>query len=279
MAPPFPPAFPIEVAGNGYAMELMVQRQPINSIDKIKIASIGDTALSVTYILDATKPEGTMQFNIQMCSSNVAKNVLASKEIFNAFIGGTGTLCGVRITPNGCYQDKKVSDEVLRFWHRIVEVEQVLGVTFDVSQEITIDDVKTIDIMHRSFVEKLPFKEYLKDATLRGTGVFDEGVLRKTGVPIGHEILFEYIEARLLEALGVSVQCYALVDMFDATIAEIEMPEGDGTGEFFIKLLPAKDKRLFSAVQYYRSPEDLEAARKNRIHVDVFKTAEELDKY
>ena len=34
--PPFPDPFPLELSGNGHSLTIMIQRQPMNSIDEIK---------------------------------------------------------------------------------------------------------------------------------------------------------------------------------------------------------------------------------------------------
>lgn len=108
IAPPFPPPHPIQVFGNGYSLTLMVQRQIVNSIHEVKFASVDDTAaLSISYSFDASKENGTMQCNIQTRESSSAADVLASKEIFNAFIEGNGRLGDIPISPDVNYADKK----------------------------------------------------------------------------------------------------------------------------------------------------------------------------
>ena len=278
-APPFPPPFSIKLAGNGYSMTLMVQRQPINSIDKIKIASIDNAALGITYTLALKGERKEIQFNLQTKESGLAADILASKEIFNAFILGTGTLDGKKITPNEDNQEKKVPNEVLRFWHRVVEIEKALHVTFDVSGEITLDDVKIIDQLYRCFVKKEPFKTSIKDCTLRGTGVFTEKDFNGKDISTGKEILFEYTEGIAIEVFGVTIQGYALVGIFGCVISEIEVPRDRESGEFFIKLLPAKENQMYSSTQYYTDKEGIEVVRTNQEHVKIFQAAKELENY
>lgn len=278
--PPFPTPHPIEVSGNGYCLTLMVQRQTVNSIYEVKFASIDDSAaLSVSYSFDSSKENGTMQFNIQTRESSSAADVLASKEIFNAFIEGSGHLGEIPISPNENNADKKVSDDTLRFWHRIVDVENALGIKFDTSQEITFDDIKTIDIMHRCFVERKPFKTYLKDGTLRGNGEFNQILLDNIDSPIGKPILFEYVEAATAQLLGVTINCFVLTVMFGGIVSEIELPEDRASGNFFIKLLPPENGKMFSSTRYFLSEEELENVKAESTHMEEFEKAEELDKY
>ena len=275
-APPFPPPFPIEVAGNGFSLTLMVQRQPVNSITEVKIATVEETALCMNYSFDPTKKNGKMKINITMCSSKSVSDVLASKEIFNAFIQGKGTLCGMPIKTDEENQVSVVPDEVIQFWHKIVEIEKVFNVKFDASQELVFEDVKRVEELYRCLIEKEPFKTYLKDNTVRGTGKFDE-ILNEEGIKVGKEILFEYEERIQMELLGVVLKFSALVGIFDSMIGEIKMPEDGISGDFLMKLLPAKGKRMYAATQYYLEENAPEIARKNHDHIQKFQEARELD--
>lgn len=275
-APPFPPPFPIEVAGNGFSLTLMVQRQPVNSITEVKIATVEEGALSMNYSFDPTKKNGKMKINITMCSSKSVSDVLASKEIFNAFIQGKGTLCGMPIKTDEENQVSVVPDEVIQFWHKIVEIEKVFNVKFDASQELVFEDVKRVEELYRCLIEKEPFKTYLKDNTVRGTGKFDE-ILNEEGIKVGKEILFEYEERIQMEWLGVVLKFSALVGIFDSMIGEIKMPEDGISGDFLMKLLPAKGKRMYAATQYYLEENAPEIARKNHHHIQKFQEARELD--
>lgn len=275
-APPFPPPFPIEVAGNGFSLTLMVQRQPVNSITEVKIATVEEGALSMNYSFDPTKKNGKMKINITMCSSKSVSDVLASKEIFNAFIQGKGTLCGMPIKTDEENQVSVVPDEVIQFWHKIVEIEKVFNVKFDASQELVFEDVKRVEELYRCLIKKEPFKTYLKDNTVRGTGKFDE-ILNEEGIKVGKEILFEYEERIQMELLGVVLKFSALVGIFDSMIGEIKMPEDGISGDFLMKLLPAKGKRMYAATQYYLEENAPEIARKNHHHIQKFQEARELD--
>lgn len=275
-APPFPSPFPIEVAGNGFSLTLMVQRQPVNSITEVKIASVKKAALSVNYSFDPTKENGKMTINITTCPSKSVSDVLASKEIFNAFIQGKGTLCGMPIKTNEENQVNAVPDEVIQFWHKIVEIEKVFNVKFDASQELVFDDVKRVEELYRCLIKKEPFKTYLKDNTVHGNGKFEE-VLNEDGIKVGEKILFEYEERIQMELLGVVLKFFALVGIFDSMIGEIKMPEDGISGDFHIKLLPAKGKRMYAATQYYLEENDPEIARKNHDHIQRFQEAKELN--
>ena len=80
-----------------------------------------------------------------------------------------------------------------------------------------------------------------------------------------------------MELLGVVLKFSALVGIFDSMIGEIKMPEDGISGDFLMKLLPAKGKRMYAATQYYLEENAPEIARKNHHHIQKFQEARELD--
>ena len=270
MAPPFPPPFPIEVVGNGFSLTLMVQRQAINSITKVKIGTVSKSALDVNYTLEP-KVEGKLTLNITMCPSSSAYETLAAKEIFNAFIRGEGTLCGATIRSNEKNIANTVPDEVIRFWHQIVDVEKTLDIKFDVTKEMTFDDIKIIKELHRCFVEGMPFKTYLNENTLRGIGEF-----MHDSIEIGKEILFEYTESGQFDLLGATIKCYKLIGIFGGAVNEIQEPQEGTSGEFFVRMRPVEGKKMYSATQYFRDEDSLIVYQKDRKHIEHLQSATEL---
>lgn len=270
MAPPFPPPFPIEVVGNGFSLTLMVQRQAINSITKVKIGTVSKSALDVNYTLEP-KVEGKLTLNITMCPSSSAYETLAAKEIFNAFIRGEGTLCGATIRSNEKNIANTVPDEVIRFWHQVVDVEKALDIKFDVTKEMTFDDIKIIKELHRCFVEGMPFKTYLNENTLRGIGEF-----MHDSIEIGKEILFEYTESGQIDLLGATIKCYKLTGIFGGAVNEIQEPQEGTSGEFFVRMRPVEGKKMYSATQYFRDEDSLIVYQKDRKHIEHLQSATEL---
>lgn len=277
--PPFPPAFEITVGGNGFTRTLKVRRQAIDSLTKVKIASVDENVLKVSYTIDTDPGNGNMQFNIEMCNSHSASDILESKKIFNAFVNGCGNLCGTTLQTTSCDKSKAVPEEVLRFWHHIVEVEDLLKIKFDVGKDITLEDIKLVNALHRCFVEKKPFKQYINDSTMRGTGEFNTSSLYDGNGPIGKELLFEYVEGVESELLGVNLQYYALTDIYNGAISELITPNEGETGEFLIKMEPAKGKKMYSVKKFYIDIESANAEQENRDHVTTFQDAMELEKY
>ena len=275
MVPPkFPDPFPVDISGNGNSLSLMIQRQPVNSLNLIEYSSVGDSPISVNFSFDLRR-EDSIQFEIHTNVSHSAMQTLISKEIFNAIILGKGMFNGFPLLSSENNKDKKISEETLRFWHKVVDVEHALGIEFDVAQEINIDDIKLIDALYRSLVEKKPYKKYLKNMKFGGIGSFEDA----QKAPRGKEIMFEITEEVSIELLGASMNLFSIVSVFNCKISEIQIPPDGKSGGFSLELVPAEEMRMFSSTQYYLCKETVEKIRADKTHIDDFLNADELEKY
>ena len=271
--PPFPDPFPVQVGGNGHIITLNMKRQPNNSLTVSKYASVNSPGIKLEYSFDPSKTNGKMQISIATTPSSSAEEVLAAKEVFNAFVCGTGQLCGAQIQATEAVADKMISQEVLLFWKKVVAVEKKLGAHFDVSNEIEMDDVKCINKLYRCLVEDLPYKEYRKDAMLSGEGDFQA---RPVAQYIGKEITVEFIETGELEILGISIKLEGLTALFDGVVSEITAPENGQPGEFRVKLMSASGKRLYASTQLFLDPEELKTFGREQTHIEILRKAREL---
>ena len=278
-APTFPNPFPLEIAGNGYTLTLMFQRQTINSINKMSFASVGQAPLKISYILDSANIHSPMQFNISLCPYPSVSDVLAAKEIFNAFSQGDGTLGGVIITPNEDMTFQGIPDKVLQFWHRLYEIENKLNVKFNAENDLTIGDVKNVDKLYRCLVEEKPFIEYQKEITLSGFVGESDSIQRKCRENQGREIIFEYVEELKISILGLTLPLCSLVDIFDGKLENPTLHSQNGSGNFSVQMLPAEGKRMYTSRQIFLDHTDLESVQKDSSHFERFRSATELEKY
>lgn len=278
-APAFPDPFPVEIAGNGYTLTLMLQRQPINSIDKMRFASVGQSALKISYILDSVKANGAMQFNISLCPYPSVSDVLAAKEIFNAFSQRNGMLGGVKIAPNEDVPYPCIPDETLQFWHRLYEIENKLNVKFDASNELTIDDIKNVDTLYRCLVEGKPFITYQKEIALKGFVSENDDIQSKCKENEEKEILLEYGEEVEIIILGLALSLWSLADVFNGKITYQTLHSSNSSENYFVQMLPADGKRMYISKQLFLDHAGLERERKDHSHFDRFRSATELEEY
>lgn len=150
-------------------------------------------------------------------------------------------------------------------------MEKALDIKFDVTKEMTFDDIKIIKELHRCFVEGMPFKTYLNENTLRGIGEF-----MHDSIEIGKEILFEYTESGQIDLLGATIKCYKLTGIFGGAVNEIQEPQEGTSGEFFVRMCPVEGKKMYSATQYFRDEDSLIVYQKDRKHIEHLQSATEL---
>lgn len=220
-----------------------------------------------------------MQFNITLSPYPSVSDVLAAKEIFNAFLQGIGTLGGVIITPNEDITFQGIPDKVLQFWHRLYEIENKLNMKFDAANELTIDDVKNVDKLYRCLVEKKPFIAYQKEITLSGFVGESDSIQRKCRENQGREIIFEYVEELKISILGLTLALRSLVDIFDGKLENPTLHSQNGSGNFTVQMLPADGKRMYTSRQIFLNHTDLERVQKDNSHFERFRSATELEKY
>ena len=91
--------------------------------------------------------------------------------------------------------------------------------------------------------------------------------------------MFEFTEEISVELLGASFSLFSIASIFNCVVSEIQLPQEGTSGDFFLKLNPAENKRMFSSTQYFLDPQIVEEIRSNEKHIDSFLYAEELEKY
>lgn len=77
--------------------------------------------------------------------------------------------------------------------------------------------------------------------------------------------------------MGANIKYYKLVGIFGGAVSEIQAPDEGTSGEFFVKLCPTKDKRMYSATQYYLDENSLKLCQKDPEYIDVLRAATELE--
>ena len=58
---------------------------------------------------------------------------------------------------------------------------------------------------------------------------------------------------------------------------EIQIPKEGTKGKFFVKLYPVKNKKMYSATQYFLEKNLMEACQKNPKHIEIFRSALEVE--
>lgn len=274
--PAFPEPFSITLSGDNRSIDVVVQRQAINSRTAIKFESVGDSPLHVLYVIEQISDKIDFNITLSLRAVKSAKDTLMAKLIYNDILSGKGYIAGSPLYLKENFNDKLVPVETIEFWRKVVALEEFFSVETDAKTELTIDGLKNIDALYRCFIEKKSFKEYRNFTSLKGQGKFREEAVGHAAQYAGKEILFEFTQEDTVPFLGATIDCYALLAIFGAAIGEITTPQNEETGDFLILLKPVPEKRMFISVRYFASLEELDAFRSDGHHTTAMRDATEL---
>lgn len=267
--PEFTPFF-VQVEGNGYSMEIEMKRMTVHSLDEIKIESVSKSALRIFCTLDSTMEK--MKFNINTAPTHSVQDVLASKNIYNAFLSGKGTLCGYTLESQCDNQVQLIPDEVLSFWNELSELEGMLPENFDAMEKLDFDDILLVHKLYRSLIQKKPFRTNLTSFSLSGEGEFNRTEL----VDTEKDYLFEYTEGVEAKLLGVDLQLYSLTDIIGGVPYDVKLPDKNASGDFSIVFTPKDEGKMYASTQYFLNEKQLEERKNDKSHFEDFSKASRI---
>ena len=275
MQPPeFPEPFKLTLGGNGYSIELKVQRKANNSINIYLFETLDDSPIKLSCKFNIETTSCSYTISIPSKISHSVSEVMAVNQIFNAFMLGKGSINNMPITETSNEKVKMVPDETIDFWEKVKTLEEIFNVEFDACRDIYVAEVNKVYELYRTLVEKRPFKLNQKYNNLKGS--CKSHLFTQVEDMIGKEMFFEFVETEDVDLLGVHLRFYGLVAIYGAAIEDIVMPENEQFGEFEIKIKTAEDKTMYSSTMYFITEEDLKTYRDEENHIDNFSISEEI---
>lgn len=273
MVPPeFPKAFPITISGEGYELEVLIRRKPINSIDEIMFETVEEAPITLRYIYNTISFKCTFNLSTNNTCRKSVIDIVKANHIFNACIAGKGCIAGVKL--DKAENIKMVPIETIEFWDAVLQLENALNVKFNPLEELTHEAIDKIYELYHSFVIKDSFKKYEKYTNVKGQGHTEK--FAEDIDMIGKEMFFEFVEDETVELLGVRLEYYGLVGIYGAVITDIVIPEHSQNGEFVIELNDAEGKKMYAAKKYFLTREELENYRKAERHIEELQNSKEL---
>ncbi|MCL2088239.1 MAG: abortive infection system toxin AbiGii family protein [Oscillospiraceae bacterium] len=267
---PFPDPCPLIVEGGGHNLKLMIQQQPYDSIEVQKFGTVNDCPIQLTFIAEPNEIHFTI--NISISKAKTVREIVSAIIIFNALVSGNGFLEGQKLDYNN--PDKSFPDKGLKFWGKILEIEEFFEVNFNPQIETDLAHERKLEELYHSLILKKPFKKYSNIDNVSGTGNFNIDDANKM---LGQEIRFNFVEEETIEVFGTSLSFCGLVCIFDATVKEYRLPQNNEQGEFNIKLEPTKGKKIYTSTLHFLNQESLDDFRKNEKHIDILSAANEIE--
>ena len=275
LAPPaFPKPFEIEIGSLKNKQKVMIQRNPNNSISKMKFQSISKGALNINFTIDSETNE--IVFNVEVTEKNALniEDVVNSNEIYNAFVLGEGHICGGKIFVKKSHIDALIPEEVMDFWNKVLELERYLNIKFNPNEEITIDLVNTISILYRCLIEKMPYKKFENFESVSG-----KGFNKKTEVIndiVGKVIYFEMQADCSVELMGNKIELNQLIGIFNAVVVTHDLPKQGENGEFKIALTAKENTKMYTGNMLFLKEKDLVEFKDKSDHIKILENAEEV---
>lgn len=272
--PEFPEAFPLTVGDASHSLELMVRRVPNDSLNVQAFESVDNNVIAIGFKIDDSNDPISFTFNIRINLVNAknASDIVKACEIYNSFLEGKGLIAGEAFDNQAKQNVKKISQETISFWKKVVSIEQRIGRRLELANEITYLDVKNIEDLYRSLIEGIPTKAYNTYTSVRGKGSLE--AISK--IEKGQEIYLEFEEAENLRVMGNDINVFALKGIFCATVILPKDYDLSKETEYEVQLAPVANKKMYCSYQYFFTEDALDEYRKDSAHIEKFRMAEEV---
>lgn len=260
---PFPKPFRLKVEAGKYEKVLTVCRVPNQSMSVAKFESDPTEPFILRFLLDEKK--NTMQLSISL-NLRAAKSVcelVESVSTYNAFIDGTVTIAGAPIIkPFSDTGMKRYDDDTLLFWKKVLQIEQLLNVSFKLPMEdINYHTICLVERIYQSLIWGRPTVDRQRVTSI--SGVFTDET---------HELFAEYIKRDdpvfflfeikdSIDLFGINLELYGIRGICDAAVADYKI-ENEKYTIYFKDVSP--DKSMFASILYFKDNKSMEACRKNR---------------
>lgn len=269
---PFPEPFKLKIGCDEYEVELLIKRMPNNSIDIREYESIDDKPISIRYKLNKLK-KILLTINVDIKKANNALEVAQAYHIYNAFIEGKGMINNAKCSQSKMDSVKKISEDAIEFWDKLVQIEKYFEIQFDISDGITLSDARNIEEIYRCFIEKRPYRNDKIYNSVKGIGKFEQF---KENINNNEEIYFEFVTSDVLKLLGRDIYVKALVGIFGAMIDKKKIPVSGECGEFEMFLATVPQKKMYEAVMLFATDEQLNIFRESSEHINIMENAIEI---
>lgn len=270
---PFPEPFDIPISGNGYELNLKVQRKAINSIDTILFETIDGSVLTISYKLNFKKNILNFSISKEINYNTRVEDIIKANYIINACIDGSATFAKtIPINNLKVKSTDKIPDRTLEFWNKVFEIEKIFNVEFNPDIDISRGNAKELYELYRSIKENKPFKRYKKFNSFKGNfQIKDESIFNKI---IGEEISLEFDGANELNIFGQTIKYYSLMILHQAKVTNIYFNENE---ESIIEVDDSNNGKMFVYQMDFLTKDDLDAFRNREDYVSILEKAEEID--
>lgn len=266
--------FSFELEGENIKKVVQFKRIPNDDVFIKKYIS-ENTCLIISVDVDR-RNIANMKFNINVdvFKAEGIEDVISTYGVLKAIAENNISVNGIRFTLSDTSLLEIPPANILDFWNKAKEVEQVLGKKFDLKNGVRELDAKNVYALYRTLIEKKPYREDSDTLYLKGERP-DEKFLERIKNVKGFYL--EYYEKTSVKIFGNEIVLYALVGIFNARLVE----EDSRVEEDFyrIKLASMKDRQMYRSFMYYLEQVEKEDYEEHslRAHTGLLENAEKLE--
>lgn len=249
-----PPKFPdpfniIIMSEDGKKIELKMKRQPYNSLEKSVFKSIDNDKIELSYIIDEVKKCANFNLKVRLDKANNIEEIIVLSKILDEFRKGKLNIDGHIFNGSSKLKDYKELDGLIEFWQRVYELSKALNLEFKPKEKIYKEEVKIIDTMYKSFVEKKDFEEYvdINDFTLTFNNQVNLNEFNK-----GNEMIMQFEETLKFSILGQKLYFYSVKTFSNFKVKDV-IEEKQENFIYYINVEPISDSGVLKKTRFFLS--------------------------
>ena len=257
--PQFPDPFKIKIMSeDGNQIELKVQRQPYKSLEKSLFKSIENDKIEISYIIDEVKNSVNFNIKVRLDKAENLEEIIKLSKILKEFKEGKLNVDGHVFEGNSNLKDYKELDSLIEFWERVYKLSKTLNLNFKPKDDIYKEEVETIDIMYKSFIEKNDFQEFIdiNNFTLTFKNKVDLDAFNKQ-----NEMIMQFEENIECSILGENLSFYSVKTFSNFKVKDVLEDEKENF-IYHINVDPITDEGILKKIRFFLDENKVKEYRK-----------------
>jgi len=261
------------VGCEGYSRDLLFRRVPDESVDTVVLESDRNQPLFARLQIKGKSKELSFTISYDLTYATTVRDIVESTSIYNAYVEGKGLLLNKPLTANiSSSSFKKYNTDSINFWRKVLELEDVLNITFmPHSEEIDYSVLSVVEALYQNIIKGEPVRINKKIEKINGEGILEnkEKVLETIGKPI----FFEYKAVSNISLLGAKFDLPCVIGIFNSCLSDyIEKDEG-----YTVELKDkSEDEKMYISEHRFLDENTLQQYMSNDMHIDELRDAKDI---
>ena len=244
---------------------IKVQRQPYDDMNKRLFKNIDNNILEITYILDEIKQSINFNVKVNIDKSKDVKDIVRGLKLYRSCLEGNMKFAGYTL-PTIETKEKGI-EETIKFWSKVLEIEGLWGIKFNVNSNVTIGNAKDIEKLYQSLVEGKFYKEYVNVGNIvtEKVGVLDKKY--KDTIIEAPGLMLEFIESSEFKLWETTITTYDCVRLYDLKVQDIVLKNKENEEyEFILEHNP--QEKTCRTVRHFLKEEEAYGYKTNNSDLD-----------